>query len=53
MPSVSKTKGVIELPFDEHLISTNPALSNLSSYLLPILLKKLKLKGFTRLIKLV
>jgi hypothetical protein len=48
MPSVSKTKGVIELPFDEHLTSSNPALSNLSGYLLPILLKKLKLERVTK-----
>jgi len=48
MPSVSKSKGVIELPFDEHLTSTNPALSNLSGYLLPILLKKLKLERVTK-----
>ena len=48
MPSTSKNKGVIELPFNEHLVSSNPALEMLCNYLLPILLKKLKLQRVTK-----
>jgi len=48
MPSVSKDKGVIELPFNEHLVSSNPSLELLGNYLLPILLKKLKLKRVSK-----
>lgn len=48
MPSTSTKTGVIELPFNEHLVSSNPSLELLRNYLLPILLKKLKLKRVSK-----